>query len=162
MRYGTLPGFRMPWPVRFYSLGSTTGASSSIVSIAGELSRRSHGGDLVSKYLKTELPRLFETSQSKDIPELYDWIRSLGGYFKRFRGGILAPWIHDPPPEDLLLDLETRATLTFFTVDRNLSSNPKTQTCGATASVALLHSLDVPSTPFFAAKKLALTVAHCG
>lgn len=121
-----------------------------------------HGGDLVSKYLKTELPRLFETSQSKDIPELYDWIRSLGGYFKRFRGGILAPWIHDPPPEDLLLDLETRATLTFFTVDRNLSSNPKTQTCGATASVALLHSLDVPSTPFFAAKKLALTVAHCG
>ncbi|TEB39028.1 protein serine/threonine phosphatase 2C [Coprinellus micaceus] len=120
-----------------------------------------HGGDLVSKYLKDELPRLFETSHVKDIPELYDWIRSLGGYFKRFRGGVLAPYIHEPSPETLI-DLETRATLTFFEVDRNLSSNPATQSCGATASVALLHSLDMPATPFFSANKLALTVAHVG
>lgn len=36
------------------------------------------------------------------------------------------------------------------------------KTCGATASVALLHSLDIPATPFFAAQKVALTVAHVG
>jgi len=47
-------------------------------------------------------------------------------------------------------------------VDRNLSSEPAAKTSGSTASVALLHSLDSPSTPFFAAQKLALTVAHVG
>lgn len=120
-----------------------------------------HGGSMVSQYLRQELHGLFESSKASDIPELYDWIRSLGGYFKRFRGGVLAPWIAEPPTEDPL-DLETRATLTFFEVDRNLSSEEATQTCGATASVALLHSLDAPATPFFSAKKLALTVAHCG
>ena len=36
------------------------------------------------------------------------------------------------------------------------------KTCGATASVALLHSLDVPYRPFFASELLALTVAHIG
>lgn len=36
------------------------------------------------------------------------------------------------------------------------------QSCGATASVAILHSLDAPATPFFSSKTLALTVAHCG
>lgn len=34
--------------------------------------------------------------------------------------------------------------------------------CGSTASVALLHSLDSPSQPYWAANKLALTIAHCG
>lgn len=47
-------------------------------------------------------------------------------------------------------------------VDRNLSADNVAQTCGATASVAIVHSLDAPATPFFSAKKLALTVAHCG
>ncbi|KAJ2920813.1 hypothetical protein H1R20_g16280, partial [Candolleomyces eurysporus] len=120
-----------------------------------------HGGSGVSQYLRQELHGLFESSKASSIPELYDWIRSLGGYFKRFRGGVLAPWITDPPSQELL-DLETRATLTFFQVDHNLSSDPMSQACGATASVALLHSLDAPATPFFSAKKLALTVAHCG
>lgn len=34
--------------------------------------------------------------------------------------------------------------------------------CGATASVVLLQTLDSPVVPFFASKKLALTVAHVG
>jgi len=33
---------------------------------------------------------------------------------------------------------------------------------GSTATVSLLHSLDIPCTPFYSAKRLALTVAHCG
>lgn len=36
------------------------------------------------------------------------------------------------------------------------------KTCGATASVALMHSLDVPAKPFFASDTLGLTVAHVG
>jgi protein phosphatase PTC6 len=49
-----------------------------------------------------------------EIPELYEWMKEIGGYFKRFKGGALAPWIqgeHTPA-----LDLEARATQTFLEV----------------------------------------------
>lgn len=49
------------------------------------------------------------------IPELFLWIKDQGGYFKRFTGGALSPWIHDAensPP----LDLESRVTQAFFEV----------------------------------------------
>jgi len=49
-----------------------------------------------------------------NIPELYAWMKEIGGYFKRFKGGALAPWIHgDPSPP---LDLEARATQAFLEV----------------------------------------------
>lgn len=56
------------------------------------------------------------------IPELYAWIKELGGYFKRFRGGALAPWIEQPDSSDVL-DLEARATLAFFEVRLNSSKS---------------------------------------
>ncbi|KAJ7492734.1 phosphatase 2C-like domain-containing protein [Mycena latifolia] len=119
-----------------------------------------HGGSAVSQYLRQELHGLVESVNKSMIPELYAWIKELGGYFKRFKGGVLAPWIHgaEEPP----LDLEARMTQAFFEVDRNLSGDNVAQSCGATASVAILHSLDSPATPFFSSQKLALTVAHCG
>ncbi|KAH6916840.1 phosphatase 2C-like domain-containing protein [Coprinopsis sp. MPI-PUGE-AT-0042] len=120
-----------------------------------------HGGSAVSQYLRQELHGLLESSKKESIPELYDWIRGLGGYFKRFRGGVLSPWVNEPPSSEPM-DLEARATLTFFEVDKNLSIDSVAEACGATASVALVHSLDAPATPFFAAKRIALTVAHCG
>jgi hypothetical protein len=44
-------------------------------------------------------------------------MKELGGYFRRFKGGALAPWINgDGPP----LDLEARATQAFLEV-RHLS-----------------------------------------
>jgi protein phosphatase PTC6 len=60
------------------------------------------------------------------------------------------------------MDLEARATLAFFDADRHLSVETDATACGATASVAILHALDAPATPFFLSKKLALTVAHVG
>lgn len=49
------------------------------------------------------------------IPDLYLWIQEIGGYFKRFRGGVLAPWIHKPEnPKPF--DLEARVTTAFFEV----------------------------------------------
>ncbi|KAJ7932515.1 phosphatase 2C-like domain-containing protein [Mycena leptocephala] len=54
-------------------------------------------------------------------------------------------------------DLEARMTQAFFEVDRNLSADSGAQSCGATASVAILHSLDSPATPFFSSQKLSLT-----
>ena len=111
------------------------------------------------------------------IPELYAWIKEIGGYFKRFKGGAIAPWIDGTNQEELTL--EARATLTFFEVsflcayhntqafndfqaDKIISADNSAQVSGATSSVALLQSLDFPSTPFFSAERLAVTVAHCG
>ncbi|KAJ7630820.1 phosphatase 2C-like domain-containing protein, partial [Roridomyces roridus] len=117
-----------------------------------------HGGSGVSQYLSQELlQKLVEGVDKAMIPELYTWIQSLGGYFKRFKGGALAPWIDTAqgPP----LDLEARMTLAFFEVDRILSSDKMAQSCGATASVAILHSLD--SSAFLSSQKLALTCVSC-
>ena len=47
-------------------------------------------------------------------------------------------------------------------MDRNLTEEPLAKISGSTASVAILHSLDAPSSPFFSSQKLALTVAHVG
>lgn len=47
-------------------------------------------------------------------------------------------------------------------MDRNLEAEAAAKVCGSTASVAILHSLDAPSTPFFYAQKIALTVVHVG
>jgi hypothetical protein len=58
---------------------------------------------------------LVESVNKSHIPELYAWIQEIGGYFKRFKGGALAPWISNPedaPP----LDLEARMTQAFFEV----------------------------------------------
>ncbi|TFK56977.1 protein serine/threonine phosphatase 2C [Heliocybe sulcata] len=120
-----------------------------------------HGGSAVSQSLRQELHGYFESVNKSDIPEMYQWIKELGGYFKRFTGGVLAPWIHgtEGTPE---MDLEARATLAFFEVDRHLSMDSDAKKSGATASAAILHSLDSPATPFFASERIALTVAHVG
>ncbi|KAJ3854085.1 phosphatase 2C-like domain-containing protein [Lentinula lateritia] len=121
-----------------------------------------HGGPAVSGYLHQELHGLFESVHPSMIPELFAWIKELGGYFKRYKGGPLNPWIIEqnyPVPK---FNLEARAAAAFFEVDRQLSTDNMSQTCGATASVAILQSLDAPATPFFSANRLALTVAHCG
>ncbi|KAG6896365.1 hypothetical protein C0992_008770 [Termitomyces sp. T32_za158] len=120
-----------------------------------------HGGSAVSQYLRQELHGIFESVHKTAIPELFAWAKELGGYFRRFTGGALAPWVISTENTPAL-DLEARATEAFFEVDRSLSSDPISQSCGATASVVLLHSLDAPATPFFSSERLVLTVAHCG
>lgn len=117
-------------------------------------------------------------------------MKELGGYFKRYRGGSLAPWLEksssgelpaevrlaDPSPE---LDLETRATLAFLEVsircnerlasfltrtqaDKLVNEGDEAMSCGATASIALIQSFDSPATPFYASQQIGLTVPHCG
>ncbi|KAJ7596917.1 phosphatase 2C-like domain-containing protein [Mycena floridula] len=120
-----------------------------------------HGGSAVAQYLRQELHGLIESVDKSIVPELFLWIKEIGGYFKRFGGGALSPWIQNPATAEKF-DLEARFNATFFEVDRNLSTDVVAQACGATASVAILHSLDAPATPFFSARQLALTVAHCG
>ncbi|TFY63446.1 hypothetical protein EVJ58_g3261 [Rhodofomes roseus] len=122
-----------------------------------------HGGSTVSQFLRQELHGLFENVHKSQIPELYEWTLELGGYFRRWRGGALAPWIDpDAPSAQSELDLEARATLAFFEVDKALFGEHAARDCGATASVVLLQCLDNPVTPFFTAQNVALTVAHVG
>jgi protein phosphatase PTC6 len=121
----------------------------------------------VSQYLRQELHGVFEKVHRHDIPEVIEWVREIGGYFKRYDGGILKPWVMDGPIDEGTmeglppLDLASRATLAFFTADRALGLQDA-HSCGATASVVMMHSLDSPQPPFFLSKKLALTVAHVG
>ncbi|KAI0034260.1 phosphatase 2C-like domain-containing protein [Vararia minispora EC-137] len=120
-----------------------------------------HGGSTVSQYLRQELHGLLESAKTDHIPELYEWIKELGGYFKRFNGNMLRPWLN-PEVSQEIMDLHTRAYVTFFEVDRNLSGEPAAKESGSTASIAILHSLDAPFTPFYSSQRLALTVAHVG
>jgi protein phosphatase PTC6 len=46
--------------------------------------------------------------------------------------------------------------------DLDIGKLPESSDCGATASVALVHSLDTPESPFYSAKWVAITVAHVG
>ncbi|KAI0361288.1 protein serine/threonine phosphatase 2C [Trametes cingulata] len=122
-----------------------------------------HGGSTVSQFLRQELHGLFENVNKAQIPELFAWLKELGGYFRRFNGGALAPWVDPESPEfQQELDLEARATLAFFEVDKILSEESEAKECGATASVILAKSLDNPPSGFFQAEKVALTVAHVG
>ncbi|KAI0257438.1 phosphatase 2C-like domain-containing protein [Lactifluus subvellereus] len=121
-----------------------------------------HGGSTVSQYLRQELHGLLESADKSHIPEMYEYVKEIGGYFKRFKGGLLSPWI-DPSSGGVgEMDMHARVTLTFFEVDRNLKAEAAAKVCGSTASIAILHSLDSPSTPFFSARRMALTVAHVG
>ncbi|KAI0348403.1 protein serine/threonine phosphatase 2C [Trametopsis cervina] len=122
-----------------------------------------HGGSTVSQYLRQELHGFFESAHKSHVPEMLEWAKELGGYFRRFRGGALAPWARPESPDaQKEMDLEARATLAFFEIDRQLAIETAAKESGATASVVLLHSLDTPVKPFFASEKLSLTVAHVG
>jgi protein phosphatase PTC6 len=75
-----------------------------------------HGGSTVSQYLRQELHGLLESVDKSHIPEMYEYIKEIGGYFKRFQGGLLSSWINPSSRDVGEMDLHTRATLTFFEV----------------------------------------------
>ena len=68
----------------------------------------------MAQYLRQELHGLFESVDKSSIPELFTWMKEIGGYFKRFKGGALSPWIAGDNTTEL--SLEARATLAFFEV----------------------------------------------
>jgi len=83
------------------------------------MNRFRHGGPAVSSHLRQHLHEYFEKVDKSQIPDVHTWVKSLGGYFKRHRGGVLTKWLVDTPEEmdnTPLLDLEARATLAFLEV----------------------------------------------
>jgi hypothetical protein len=69
----------------------------------------------VSQYLRQELHGLLESVDKSHIPEMYEYVKEYGGYFKRFTGGLLSPWIN-PFRDGGEMDLHARATLSFVEV----------------------------------------------
>ncbi|WVO24962.1 uncharacterized protein IAS62_006344 [Cryptococcus decagattii] len=126
-----------------------------------------HGGRQVSQYLSKNLHALIEQVDPTSIRPIVEWTKDKhGGYFKRWRGGALqrwTQWADGQVGEGEEVREEERLTLAFLEADRQiLTSVQHSDRCGSTASLALLHSLDTPSQPYWAAKKLALSIAHCG
>jgi protein phosphatase PTC6 len=74
-----------------------------------------HGGSSVSQWLRQWFHSRFESVDASEIGETYDWLRELGGYFRRFNGGVLRPWVEDPAGAGKM-DLGARATLAFLDV----------------------------------------------
>lgn len=57
-----------------------------------------HGGQAVSTFLKDELHEAFETVEPNMITDTVRFTRKIGGYFRRFAGGVLERWVR----QDLL------------------------------------------------------------
>ncbi|GHJ86654.1 hypothetical protein NliqN6_3056 [Naganishia liquefaciens] len=120
-----------------------------------------HGGQHVSQYLHERLHAMIEEVSKSSIDDVVLFHKKLGGYFKRFRGGTLQPWVANPDYRDKLT-LEERITLTFLQADQLVLSREDTRRCGSTASIALIHSLDDPVQPFYAAQRISMMTAHLG
>ncbi|GAA6056940.1 hypothetical protein JCM3770_007154 [Rhodotorula araucariae] len=126
-----------------------------------------HGGDETAKYLASSLDALIEASTSPaEIPPVIDAYRALGGYLKRYRGGPLDRFRRGSAAfvEHKGMALDEMAVLAFLKADTHVVGDverfPKS---GSTATIALLHSLDVPhSYPYYASALVSLTVAHLG
>ncbi|UZJ51457.1 hypothetical protein CBS101457_000777 [Exobasidium rhododendri] len=200
-----------------------------------------HGSQSVSGFLKEELHHAFETLEPNMATDTVRYTRSLGGYFRRFTGGLAAKWVrqellpvvraarnpagahHRPskaqrqklqeeeeesahalsterleearrekedlekdakaatkepedlkgkieveridPPEEMAkesMTLSERATLAWLHMDRRIQSSKSLDVGGSTASVALLHSLDLPAQPWYSSQFLSVTSIHIG
>ncbi len=72
----------------------------------------------------------------------------------------------DPPAElaDAKMTIGERATLAWLVADRIIQTEPEgtLDVGGSTASVALLHSLDMPAVPWYSSKLVSITTAQIG
>ncbi|GAA5916945.1 PP2C family serine/threonine-protein phosphatase [Sporobolomyces salmoneus] len=124
-----------------------------------------HGGAQSSKFLKQNLHNLLERARPDAIPSTIDEYRGIGGYLKRYQGGILERFRKDSENynERKGISLDEMSTLAFLQADNQVLADESTGKSGSTATIALLHSLDLPhSFPYYASSLISLTVAHLG
>lgn len=133
-----------------------------------------HGGTDSAEYLSKNLSRLIEESSVTELPNVIRTYRSIGGYFRRFRGGFLqdlAQEAFDPKTredqEPPLMGIDERLSLGFLMADQQvMSSFPKS---GAVTTAALLTPLPIRTHdsssiiyPYFSSPLLSLIVGHVG
>lgn len=146
-----------------------------------------HGGADSAQYLAEHLPRILEESLPSDIPQVIRNYRSIGGYFRRFRGGFLEeiaqqvyPTTHHQTQnqadhrergdeKEVVMGVDERLSLSFLLADQELMKRyPKS---GAVATTVMLTPLGMESEeeesgsrtwPFFSSPLLSLVVGHVG
>ncbi|GAA5935667.1 PP2C family serine/threonine-protein phosphatase [Sporobolomyces koalae] len=124
-----------------------------------------HGGAQSSKFLQQRLHQLLEQATVESLPETIDEYRTHGGYLKRYQGGTLERFRpeSDNYNERKGISLDEMSVLAFLRADNAVLANEGTGKSGSTATIALLHSLDLPhSFPYYAAGLISLTVSHLG
>ncbi|CED84395.1 protein serine threonine phosphatase 2c [Phaffia rhodozyma] len=124
-----------------------------------------HGGKDVSAWLSEHMADYVESTKGDDVNGVVEYMQSLGGYFRRFNGGLLSSRYSlagKASPSPPLMTLAERLTLAYLRADRRILTTLSSANQGSTGSCALLHSLDNPSSPFFQAKRLNITIAHVG
>ena len=144
-----------------------------------------HGGSQSSKFLQQKLHQLLESATAETIPATIDEYRGIGGYLKRYQGGILERFRKESENynERVGISLDEMSVLAFlqvslslvmlarcneltsrrFQADNAVLADDSTGKSGSTATVALLHSLDLPhSFPYYASSLLSLTISHLG
>ncbi|PWN42012.1 protein serine/threonine phosphatase 2C [Ceraceosorus guamensis] len=60
------------------------------------------------------------------------------------------------------MTIAERCTLAWLMADKEIQQSEQLNVGGSTASVALLHSLDVPATPWYSSRLLSITTAQIG
>lgn len=143
-----------------------------------------HGGIEASEYLKDHLDSIVEDCEAEEIPEVIRAYRQLGGYFRRFRGGLLEnlgqqmyakqattntnTTTTTPSSTPTPMEMGERLTLAFLKADQHLiTSSPQS---GAVGTVAILQSIPTQATstqemtiyPFYSSPLISLTLAHLG
>ncbi|KAA1084125.1 hypothetical protein PGT21_018346 [Puccinia graminis f. sp. tritici] len=141
-----------------------------------------HGGSDSAEYLANNLARIIEQSKLSDIPKVIRKYRSIGGYFRRFRGGFLeeiAQEVYnnnntDPSrkgegddKDQPRMGVDERLSLSFLLADQQLISRcPKS---GAVTTMALITPLPIEDAeqsrridPHFSSPLLSLVLAHLG
>lgn len=124
-----------------------------------------HGGSQSSKFLQQKLHQLLESATAESIPATIDEYRGIGGYLKRYQGGILERFRKESENynERVGISLDEMSVLAFLQADNAVLADDSTGKSGSTATVALLHSLDLPhSFPYYASSLLSLTISHLG
>ncbi|KAG0151091.1 hypothetical protein CROQUDRAFT_37318 [Cronartium quercuum f. sp. fusiforme G11] len=141
-----------------------------------------HGGVEAADYLQAHLARLVEDCDASDIPEVIRTYRTVGGYFRRFRGGLLedlggrmyakgenidvgssAALLTASGPKRSAdpMCIGERLTLAFLKADQHLISKfPK---AGAVGTVAVIQPLPAPDIyPFYSSPAISLSLGHVG
>ncbi|KAL4400531.1 Protein phosphatase 2C 6 [Malassezia pachydermatis] len=100
------------------------------------------------------------SSSTTSIPELdhYVALRDDGGAQATHTERIAPPHNLDPAT----MTVEERATLACLMMDREVQQNEQYYGAGSTASILLVHGLDMPAKPWYSSESISLTTIHIG
>lgn len=148
-----------------------------------------HNGSSVSTFLKDNLHSRILAAERSKLNDTVEEYRGLGGYLRRYRGGILSDLVDEPAGRRRLRgrssqgkaaeeaaksseegnaaktakvpwNLHQRIHAAHLSSDLEIIGTEKE--AGSVSTTCFLHSLDEPRMPFYSSSLLHLVVAHLG